>query len=124
MAGPYSSSRNGHSFGGQSSYDDHKRQADQSIWDDMSAGVRAQLSRLWAYSNSHGRFAAINLVMQSGHQLKRNLAVRRLLSFPHLLVVVWVIVILWGERWLFASKVSSCDWDHWEKWVSLEFMIP
>lgn len=41
---------------------------------------------------------------------------RRLLSFPHLLVALWMLVMLWGERWVFASRVSSCDWDHWEDW--------
>lgn len=27
-----------------------------------------------------------------------------------------MVVLLYGERWVFNSKVSSCDWDHWEKW--------
>lgn len=40
----------------------------------------------------------------------------RLLSFPHLLVAMWVFVLLWGERWVFESRVDHCDWDRWEQW--------
>lgn len=53
-------------------------------------------------------------------RLRRNLTLRRLLSFPHLVVAVWIFVILYGERWVFNSKVASCDWDHWENWVCLQ----
>ncbi|EOO00749.1 putative cell division control protein 1 protein [Phaeoacremonium minimum UCRPA7] len=41
---------------------------------------------------------------------------RRLLSFPHLLVMAWVFVLLWGERWVFHTRVESCHWSNWEKW--------
>lgn len=47
----------------------------------------------------------------------RNLAPRRLLSFPHALVLVWMVILLWGERWVFESKVDDCAWKKWEKWV-------
>lgn len=56
--------------------------------------------------------------MYAAHRVKVNLAARRLLSFPHLLVVLWMLVMLWGERWTFTRQVQSCDWDHWEDWVS------
>ncbi|OAA54347.1 Glycoside hydrolase, family 3 [Niveomyces insectorum RCEF 264] len=51
-------------------------------------------------------------------QLRHQLTPRRVFSVPHLLVAVWVLVLLWGERWNFAAKVARCDWDHWEKWPS------
>ncbi|KAL3958463.1 hypothetical protein ACCO45_006625 [Purpureocillium lilacinum] len=50
------------------------------------------------------------------HQLRRNLAPRRLFSFPHALFVIWVIILLWGERWVFETKIADCDWHTWEHW--------
>ncbi|KAI8624220.1 hypothetical protein F5Y19DRAFT_467955 [Xylariaceae sp. FL1651] len=87
-----------------------------SIWDEILAGSRAIMLRIWAYGNSQGRHSAWNLIMRGGQQLRRNMVRRRVLSFPHLLVVIWIFVMLWGERWVFASRVQSCDWDHWEDW--------
>ncbi|KAL7620637.1 hypothetical protein AAE478_009632 [Parahypoxylon ruwenzoriense] len=88
----------------------------QSICDDIFAGARAMLARLWAYINGRGKHSAYSLAMKGAHQFKRNMSRRRLLSFPHVLVALWVLIMLWGERWIFASRVRSCDWDHWEDW--------
>ncbi|KAH8813204.1 hypothetical protein F5884DRAFT_832745 [Xylogone sp. PMI_703] len=41
---------------------------------------------------------------------------RHLLSLPHALVVIWVIALLWGERWVFQSAVEECEWSNWERW--------
>ncbi|KAI0410064.1 hypothetical protein F4802DRAFT_543192 [Xylaria palmicola] len=87
-----------------------------SIWDDAMAGAGKMVRRLWAYGNGRGRHAAWDFAVQGGRQLRRNMVRRRLLSFPHLLVGLWLLVLLWGERWTFASKVRQCDWDHWENW--------
>lgn len=65
------------------------------------------------------RRMAIAAGRRVAHQVRRNLTSRRLLSFPHVLVVFWVFVLLYGERWVFDGKVANCDWDHWEKWVCL-----
>ncbi|EEU48167.1 uncharacterized protein NECHADRAFT_30592 [Fusarium vanettenii 77-13-4] len=62
------------------------------------------------------RRMAIAAGRRVAHQVRRNLTSRRLLSFPHVLVVFWVFVLLYGERWVFDGKVANCDWDHWEKW--------
>ncbi|RDA91551.1 hypothetical protein CP533_4344 [Ophiocordyceps camponoti-saundersi (nom. inval.)] len=64
--------------------------------------------RVWAWA----RRGAAAMVRQAG----RNLAARRLLSFPHGLVLVWILVLLWGERWIFGSKIGACDWQRWERW--------
>ncbi|KXJ91452.1 cell division control protein [Microdochium bolleyi] len=84
--------------------------------DDISAGCAAFASRILAYLKGPGLQAAMNLAARAGHQLRRNAVRRRLLSFPHLLVALWVILMLWGERWVFAGKVRDCDWHHWEHW--------
>lgn len=87
-----------------------------SIWDDIMAGSRNMMRRVWIYGNGRGRQKAWALAAKAGHQLRRNMVRRRLLSFPHLLIGLWFLVLLWGESWTFASKVNQCDWDHWEDW--------
>ncbi|KAM0335425.1 hypothetical protein ACHAQA_000471 [Verticillium albo-atrum] len=65
-------------------------------------------------SNRPGLFA--NLFTRAAWQIRMNLTARRLLSFPHLLFGFWVLLMLWGEYWVFDSRVGSCRWDKWEKW--------
>ncbi|KAI1076142.1 hypothetical protein F5B20DRAFT_556887 [Whalleya microplaca] len=99
------------------SYDYNPRGGEfQSICDDILAGLTSLLQRIWAWCNGPGRHLAWSLAVRGGQQLRRNMTRRRLLNFPHLLVVLWVLVMLWGERWIFASRVRSCDWDRWEDW--------
>ena len=42
------------------------------------------------------------------------------------LVVIWVLMLWWGERITFGSSVSSCEWEKWEHWVPiwLKFLDP
>ncbi|KAI2626407.1 hypothetical protein GGS21DRAFT_530269 [Xylaria nigripes] len=87
-----------------------------SICEDFVDWLKSLSRRIWRYGHDHGRRLVSNLAIRGGQQLRRNLVRRRLLSFPHLLVGLWVLILLWGERWIFASNVQSCDWDHWEDW--------
>lgn len=73
--------------------------------------------RMQAYSNSPVGRRVWHITTRVARQVQLNLAAQRLLSFPHLLVGFWIIVMLWGERWTFASTVRSCAWDRWEYWV-------
>ncbi|KAI1103441.1 hypothetical protein F4804DRAFT_230814 [Jackrogersella minutella] len=118
MPPPYSNGYGYESSALPNSYDYGYRNSGefQSICDDIYAGAKTMTGRLWGYTNGRGRHAAWGLVIKAGQQVRRNLTRRRLLSFPHILVVLWVLVMLWGERWIFASRVRSCDWDHWEDW--------
>ncbi|KAI8224384.1 hypothetical protein K4K53_006601 [Colletotrichum sp. SAR 10_77] len=77
----------------------------------------ARLSqRLWQFWQTRGRRMTINMLYQAGWQLRQNLTARRLLSFPHLLVCLWMLILLWGERWVFSSRVADCRWSNWESW--------
>ncbi|UKZ75355.1 hypothetical protein TrVFT333_003036 [Trichoderma virens FT-333] len=49
-------------------------------------------------------------------QVRRNLTANRLLSSPHLLAFFWMLLLLWGERWIYTNHVSVCDWKSWEDW--------
>ncbi|KAI2626046.1 hypothetical protein GGS26DRAFT_189425 [Hypomontagnella submonticulosa] len=121
MAPPYSNGY-GYPSSTSNSYDYGYRNSNnnngdfQSICDDILASARTMLERLWGYANGRGKHIAWSLATKAAHQVRRNLTPRRLLSFPHLLVVLWMLIMLWGERWVFASRVQSCDWDHWEDW--------
>ncbi|XP_044719750.1 calcineurin-like phosphoesterase domain-containing protein [Hirsutella rhossiliensis] len=71
---------------------------------------------LWTWARGPGRHSATVLTRSVLDRMGRNLAPRRLLSFPHALVLVWVVILMWGERWVFDSKVEDCAWKNWEKW--------
>jgi len=58
-------------------------------------------------------------VARALRQARRNFTAARLFNVPHLLVVVWFVILLWGERWVFHSRVERCHWSDWENWVSL-----
>jgi hypothetical protein len=72
------------------------------------------LVRFW---RERGRGMVLGAMLSAAHRLRQNLTYNRLCSVPHLLVAVWVVVLLWGERWVFHSKVESCHWSNWESWV-------
>lgn len=88
-----------------------------STLDDFYMAVRRRAQMLATWARGPGRQRATVLASGALHQMRRNLAPRRLLSFPHALVLVWMVVLLWGERWVFDSKVQDCAWRNWEKWV-------
>jgi hypothetical protein len=88
-----------------------------SLFDDARALVAQATRALTRFWRERGRRMAFTTMLSLTHRLRQNLAYNRLLSFPHLLVAVWVVVLLWGERWTFHSKVESCHWSNWEKWV-------
>ncbi|KAM5355257.1 hypothetical protein ACJ41O_001903 [Fusarium nematophilum] len=88
----------------------------QSIAHVLSTNLRQTAHQVSAWAAGPGRRMATSSGARAARRLRRNLSRRRLLSFPHLLVVFWIVVLLYGERWVFDSKVANCDWDHWEKW--------
>lgn len=94
-------------------YPDHST----SLFDDLRAFVAQLVRSLVRFWRERGRRMAFAALLSLAHRLRQNLTYNRLLSFPHLLVAVWVVVLLWGERWAFHSKVESCHWSSWEKWV-------
>lgn len=44
---------------------------------------------------------------------------RGLLNLPNAFIVIWIIVLLWGERWVFEGSINACQWSSWERWVSV-----
>ena len=42
---------------------------------------------------------------------------KRILTVPTLLILLWAWTIWWGERLAFRTSVAECRWDNWEHWV-------
>ena len=42
---------------------------------------------------------------------------RGLLGIPLVLIIIWMLVLWWGEEAIFRRKVENCSWDRWESWV-------
>ncbi|EGY17381.1 hypothetical protein VD0002_g3589 [Verticillium dahliae] len=81
----------------------------------LAGALQALQQSVKALRNNRSGLLA-NLLTRAAWQVRMNLTARRLLSFPHLLVGFFVLLMLWGEYWVFDSRVASCKWDKWEKW--------
>jgi hypothetical protein len=44
--------------------------------------------------------------------------VNHIFSLSTALILFWKVVLFWGELWVFEERVSSCQWQGWETWVS------
>lgn len=120
MAPPYGSNKNG-GYGLLQQQPPRQQPSEpnlQAVLGDIVAKAQITARHIRTFWNSPNGVRLRTVTMQIARQIQLNLAARRLLSFPHLLVALWMVLLLWGERWIFATKVRSCDWDHWEKWVS------
>jgi hypothetical protein len=42
---------------------------------------------------------------------------RQAVTLVKALVLLWWVVLYWGETGTFHSAVESCRWERWEKWV-------
>lgn len=102
----YTRLRNGHG-------DNMPRHNNISLTNRLKSTAHRGVHIAWSWTRGPGRLLALRIA----HRVRRNLSGRRLLSFPHLVVLFWVVILLWGERWVFGTKVQSCDWDRWENWV-------
>jgi hypothetical protein len=95
----------------------HRDIVDSSLIDDCLAGVKGVTRSLWRFWKGPGRRMLSAAAAKMLRRVRHNLALERVFSFPHALVVVWVFVLLWGERWVFRSRVDRCRWSSWEDWV-------
>lgn len=95
----------------------HPQLADDDPVGDCLAALRRHRQRLARFWSARGRRTALAALLRAAHLVRRNMAASRVLSFPHVLVALWVLVLMWGERWIFHTKVESCHWSNWEKWV-------
>jgi hypothetical protein len=48
---------------------------------------------------------------------------RRLFTLANALVVLWWVVLYWGESGVFNGNIESCNWDKWENWVCYSWSV-
>ncbi|KAK4457997.1 putative cell division control protein [Cladorrhinum samala] len=122
MAGPYSNSNGNYNYGDRYGYNQSYRDysypdsSSNSLIDDFRAFLIRSYRWFWRFWRERGRRMVQAGMVALARRTRQNLAYNRLFSVPHLLVCVWIVVLLWGERWVFHSKVEDCHWDNWEKW--------
>jgi len=117
MAPPYSSSKSSSSRSSFTYPPRYYPDYSTSPLDDFRALVAQAVRALARFWRERGRRMLAATTFSAAYRMRLNLTYNRLVSFPHLLVAVWVFVLLWGERWAFHSKVESCHWSNWEHWV-------
>jgi len=66
-------------------------------------------------ANSH-----ILRVPRTWQEARQRFHPRGLLNLPNAFIAIWIVVLLWGERWVFEGSVAACQWANWERWVSLK----
>jgi hypothetical protein len=84
----------------------------------MPSGLAAQIQRLWERQSYSGVSTQQSKIPRTLRQVQQRWSIRRLMSLPHLLVAIWALLLLWGERWVFRSSIKECEWNRWERWVS------
>ncbi|CZR55217.1 related to protein FR, involved in hyphal branching [Phialocephala subalpina] len=85
----------------------------------LPSGLSAQMQRL--FDSQNGGYSSVSTahtphLPRSLRRLERSFHPRKLLSLPHVFIAVWVVLLLWGERWVFRSSVEDCRWENWERW--------
>lgn len=83
---------------------------------DLTIRIRRQALRQWRLASHTSvsvprtwKFLKISKISKFNH-------LRDLVTFPHLLILLWVICLLWGERWVFTTSLQDCKWENWERW--------
>lgn len=54
---------------------------------------------------------------RTGAVRRGNWSLKRWFTLVKSLVLVWWVVLYWGERGVFNGAIESCSWERWEKWV-------
>ena len=39
-------------------------------------------------------------------------------NLPNAILLFWLVLLVWGERWVFERGMRECEWENWEPWVS------
>jgi hypothetical protein len=92
----------------------------------LPSGLAAEIQKLFdLQSYSPTSTSHTMRIPRSLRRWERNwrFSPKSILSLPHLFIVVWVVLLLWGERWVFNSSVEECRWEDWERWVCYSYLF-
>ncbi|KAK8103773.1 cell division control protein [Apiospora kogelbergensis] len=79
----------------------------QAVLEDIATKVQATARRIRSFWNGPNGVRLRNVTMRFATLVQQNLAARRLLSFPHLLVAFWMLLLLWGRDGALPPKPSD-----------------
>ncbi|PMD38279.1 hypothetical protein L207DRAFT_492010 [Hyaloscypha variabilis F] len=82
----------------------------------LPSGLSAQIQQLWDGNSYTATSTSSPRIPRGLRHWSERWHLKRLLNLPHLLVLVWLVVLLWGERWVFQSAIKTCEWGRWERW--------
>ncbi|ELR07430.1 hypothetical protein VC83_07543 [Pseudogymnoascus destructans] len=60
--------------------------------------------------------AQLPTTLRNARRAARRLTLRSFVNVPNGFIVVWFLLLLWGERWAFHSAIKQCRWENWERW--------
>ena len=82
---------------------------------DRSSYSRPQST--WEPYWHHAKNEAYWFLRSLGSRLQRSRP-RDLLDIRVFFIILWALLLWWGEENTFRRKIQDCDWDRWETWVS------
>ncbi|KAK8064755.1 hypothetical protein PG994_007393 [Apiospora phragmitis] len=103
MAPPYGSNKNG-GYGLPTPPQQLGEPNLQAVLEDIATKAQITARRVKSFWNGPNGVRLRNVTMKIARQVQLNLAARRLLSFPHLLVAFWVLLLLWGRNGTLPPK--------------------
>ena len=78
----------------------------------FSAGSAGRQASTWDILRLHTSRAAAWL-----EAAVRTLRLQDIINIPVGIVLLWILVLWWGEEHVFNRSISTCEWDKWETWV-------
>lgn len=94
-----------------------------SIVNRIAAAVPAVIAtRIQKFANPQSSLTS-NVTHLARGRWRQQVGFRALLSLPNVFILIWLVALLWGERWAFNDSVAACDWRSWEQWVSMHLYL-
>ena len=82
---------------------------------ESAAYLLANGLRLW---HSMWPTSDVRSVFDRKYFVSRPGGLRKIFSLTTALILAWICILAWGERYVFATSLASCQWHLWEQWVS------
>ena len=80
------------------------------LWSEQSTHAHKASSRPLHPSRGNQQWARAVEILRAWNP-------RDLLGVPLVLIIIWMVVLWWGEEAIFRRKVEDCVWDRSESWV-------
>ncbi|KFX97127.1 hypothetical protein O988_05015 [Pseudogymnoascus sp. VKM F-3808] len=78
--------------------------------------TRLAVLALRTLDKPRGAIARLPSTLRNARRAARRPTLRSFVNVPNAFIAVWVLLLLWGERWAFHSAIKQCRWENWERW--------